>query len=105
MKKTKSILTEYGDICFYCGKPCNTEHHLLFGTARKYAEEDGIKFPICDNHHTQNEVKCRIHGNPMAEKLSKIAGQLAYEKQKVSEGYSVSESRKLFRKRYGESYL
>lgn len=50
MKKSKSILTKYDKNCFFCGKPCYTEHHLLFGSGmRNLAEEDGIKVPACDS--------------------------------------------------------
>lgn len=106
MKKTKSILTEYRDYCAFCGRPTTEEHHLIFGGAlRPLAEEDGIKLPVCDSCHTFNSLAQRIHDNPMAEKLSKIAGQLAFEKSKCAEGFTESESREMFRKRYGESYL
>jgi hypothetical protein len=47
----------------------------------------------------------RIHDNPMAEKMSKIIGQLAYEKRKVSEGMTEEQARESFRKRYSNSYL
>jgi hypothetical protein len=109
MRKTKSILINenYSSICAFCGKPLNnkTEHHLLFGKDRAYAEQDGIKLPACDNCHTMGKNTDKIHGNIMAEKLSRIAGQLAYEKQKVSEGFSCDEARESFRKRYGKSFL
>ena len=39
----------------------------------------------------------RIHGNPMAEKFSKMLGQAIWEKH-----YGTRED---FRKRYGKSYL
>lgn len=104
MKKTVSILTKYPRNCAFCGKPCDTEHHLLFGTGyRQLADEDGLKLPTCDDCHVIG--KNRIHDNPMAEKLSKICGQLAYEKQKCSEGFTPDEAREMFRKRYGRSFL
>lgn len=104
--KTKSIVTEYSRNCAICGRPCVTEHHLVFGGAlRKLAEEDGLKLPVCDYCHTQNAVSQRIHNNSVAERLSKIAGQLAYEKHAVAGGATEAESRELFRKRYGGSYL
>lgn len=109
MKKTRSILIEerYSQICAFCGKPLNnrTEHHLLFGKDRAYAEQDGIKLPVCDNCHTMGKGTERIHGNIMAEKLSRMMGQLAYEKMKVAEGCSLEEARESFRKRYGKSFL
>lgn len=90
----------------FCGKPCFSEHHLLFGTGiRPLAEQDGIKAPICEQCHTSGKVIERIHDNPMAEKLSKIAGQLAFEKRKCAEGFSEDDAREIFRKRYGRSYL
>lgn len=69
------------------------------------AEQDGIKVPICEQCHTSGKVIERIHDNPMAEKLSKIAGQLAFEKRKCAEGFSEDDAREIFRKRYGRSYL
>lgn len=102
----KSILTRYTEYCTFCGKPCYTDHHLVFGRGmRNLAEVDGLKVPACEQCHTSNSIGEKIHGNPMAEKFSKIAGQLAYEKRKVAEGYTEEEARELFRKRYGRSYL
>ena len=47
MKKMRSILIDerYSGICAFCGKALNnrTEHHLLFGKDRAYAEQDGFK--------------------------------------------------------------
>lgn len=102
----KSILTEYTQYCSFCGTPCYSEHHLLFGKGiRPLAEADGIKLPACGKCHTSGNIAERIHDNPMAEKLSKICGQLAWEKRKVSEGHTEEDARELFRKRYGRSYL
>ena len=47
----------------------------------------------------------KIHGNVMAEKMSKIIGQLAYEKKQVVEGRTEDEAREDFRERYGKSFL
>lgn len=94
----KSIVTEYKEICFFCGRTAESEHHLIFGTAgRELSEKDGLKVPICNNCHNMGEVKRRIHDNPMAEKLSKMLGQAIYEG-KIG-------TREEFRKRYGISYL
>lgn len=102
----ETILTTYTQYCAFCGRPTENEHHLLFGKGiRPLAEDDGIKLPICARCHTMGNVAERIHDNVMAEKLSKICGQLAWEKHKVSMGHTEAEARELFRCRYGRSYL
>lgn len=103
----KSILTKYTDNCMFCGKPTTIPHHFLFGKGiRGLAEEDGVKGPVCSNCHTLGwPVSSRIHDNPMAEKLSKMVGQLAWEKRKVASGMTEDDAREEFRKRYGVSYL
>lgn len=93
-----TIVTEYRDNCAFCGMPTGEEHHLIFGTSgRKLAEEDGLKLPCCTKCHTAGKISEKIHGNPMAEKMSKMLGQLAYE--------AHIGTREDFRKRYGVSYL
>jgi hypothetical protein len=102
----KSILTEYTDYCLFCGRPTTATHHLLFGRGiRPLADRDGLTIPICDDCHNMGDKLERIHDNPMAEKMSKIIGQLAYEKRKVSEGMTEEQARESFRKRYSNSYL
>ncbi len=122
---SKGIVTEYADICVFCGRPAECEHHLVFGTAgRDLSEKDGLKVPACNNCHNMGEKMVRVHGNPMAERMSKIIGQLAWEKeyalQKADEFARIIDSdrkkgdikqvvekggRETFRKRYGNSYL
>lgn len=98
MGKTTSIVTENERVCFFCGRPAECEHHLLFGNGtRKLAEQDGLKVPTCNNCHNMGQLPERIHDNSMAEKLSKILGQTVYEA-KIG-------SREEFRARYGKSYL
>lgn len=94
----KSIVTEYPDICFFCGKPAECEHHLIFGNGiRKLADEDGLTIPMCHKHHNMGSLTERIHGNSMAEYLSKALGQAVWEKH-----YGTRED---FIKRYGRNYL
>lgn len=118
----KSILTKYENICFFCGRTAEAEHHLIFGTAgRELSEKDGLKVPVCNNCHNMGEKLKRIHDNPMAERMSKIIGQLAWEKQWIlkdavhdhesleaeKEVQEIEDriARKEFMKRYGKSYL
>lgn len=98
-------ITEYADYCIFCGRPMTEQHHLLNGPDRKKADEDGLIVPLCSGCHTMNEPLRCLHRNPMAMKLSKMLGQMAYEKNKVAAGYSEEEAREMFRKRYGKSYF
>lgn len=102
----KSILTEYVHNCALCGRPTEAEHHLLFGKGiRNLAEVDGIKIPVCNNCHNMGAGRNQIHDNPAAEKLSKMLGQVTWEKQKIIEGHDPNIVREEFRKRYGKSFL
>lgn len=106
--KTDSVVTRYPGYCVLCGKPAQTEHHLLFGIGiRELAEEDGIKIPVCDDEHNMSGGIRQIHNNSVAEKLSKIAGQLAWEKEFYRKLYGNEDdpAREAFRQRYGKSYL
>ena len=35
MKKTRSIVTENEKACFFCGRPAECEHHLIFGSGSR----------------------------------------------------------------------
>lgn len=94
----KNVVTDYKDICYFCQAPRECWHHLIFGNGkREIADEDGLVIPMCNKHHNMGQVSERIHGNVMAEKLSKMLGQAIWEKH-----YG---DRKEFMKRYGRSYL
>lgn len=104
------IVTKHKEICFICGRKAEAEHHLIFGTAgRELSEKDGLKAPICNNCHNMGKILMRIHDNPMAERMSKIIGQLAWERKYILDRSGNQkldvESRERFRKRYGRSYL
>ena len=104
----KSVLTKYNGFCIFCGKPTQTEHHLLFGIGiTELAEEDGVKMRVCDVEHNMAGGTRQIHDNSIAEKLSKIAGQLAWEKEYYRSLYGNEDdpAREAFRERYGRSYL
>ena len=111
MKKSK--VTEYEQYSVFSGIPTSTRHHLLFGRGiRNLAEQDGIWIPVTDAEHNMSSKGTinQIHGNPAAEKLSKMAGQLAWERNYLIEKYGdfdelSHECRVAFLKRYGISYL
>lgn len=96
----KGIVTNYMDNCLLCGVPTQDVHHCVYGRAeRRLSDEDGLVIPLCRGCHDT------IHKNGVAGKLSKIIGQLAFEKAQVGAGASIENSRELFRRRYGRSYL
>ena len=119
MKKSK--VTDYEQYSVFSGTPTSTRHHLLFGRGiRDLADKDGIWIPVTDAEHNMSSKGTinQIHGNPAAEKLSKIAGQLAWERawlisqaalpfESEDEAYDrlSRECRESFRKRYGQSFL
>ena len=111
MKKSK--VTEYEQYSVFSGTPTSTRHHLLFGNGiRNLAEQDGIWIPVTDAEHNMSSKGTinQIHNNPAAEKLSKIAGQLAWERNYLIDKYGdfdllSLECREAFRKRYHESHL
>lgn len=103
----KSIVTEYGDISVFSARHKEATHHLIWGSLRHLADQDGLVVPITNDEHNMGEIKQRIHDNPMAEKLSKMLGQVAFEKEYYRKkcGEKGDPAREAFRKRYGKSYL
>ena len=102
----RSILTEYQYECAICGRPAECEHHLVFGNGlRPLADKDGLKIPMCNNCHNMGGGKNQLHETPIAERLSKIAGQLAFENERIIEGCDPQSARDEFRRRYSGSYL
>lgn len=115
----KSIATKYKEICFFCGRQAECEHHLIFGTAgRELSEKDGLKVPACNDCHNMGRADRKIHGNIMAERMSKMLGQALWEREWIlkdlvidpNDGECAKElesgmAREAFRKRYGRSYL
>lgn len=105
----KSIVTEYTNISAFSQNPRECDHHLIFGSGlRKLADEDGLTIPLTNKEHNLGNDTAKIHGNQAAEKLSKMVGQLAYEKEFYKKALGAGEedpAREAFRKRYGISYL
>lgn len=116
----KSIVTEYEQYSAFSGHPSEAIHHLIYGRGgalRKLADEDGLTIGLLHSEHNMSSHGTihQIHGNPAAEHLSKMAGQLAWEKNFYRKAYNNIVSgeeedtddvaREAFRKRYGESFL
>jgi hypothetical protein len=110
----KSIITEYEDISAFSGAPAECTHHCIFGRGlRELAEEDGLTIPLTNAEHNMNPLgqRWQIHENAPAEALSRMVGQLAWEKHYIAEKRELpfegieAEAREAFRNRYGISYL
>lgn len=105
----KSIVTEYTNISAFSQNRRECDHHLIYGSGlRKLADEDGLTIPLTNREHNLGNDTEKIHGNQAAEKLSKMLGQLAYEKEFYKKALGAGEedpAREAFRKRYGISYL
>jgi len=101
-------------ICELCGNLAECEHHLIFGySMRKLADEDHISLMLCNNcHNLAKHSEDRIHGNSTAEKLSKMLGQMMWEKKYIEEAFEMAtgetiakEARSEFMNRYGRSWI
>lgn len=97
----KSNVTECINNCIVCGGFMVEEfHHLVYGVSnRRLSDEDGLIIPICRSCHDS------IHRNSVSGNLSKMFGQAIFERNECAKGSSIEDARKLFRKRYGRSYL
>lgn len=99
--------------CEMCGQLAECEHHLIFGRGyRELANADHLTIAMCNKCHNLGNISERIHGNPMAEKLSKKLGQLMWEKRYIEEAYEMatgetisSEANREFMNRYGRSWI
>lgn len=110
----KNIVTEYTELSAFSASPSECDHHLIFGSGlRKLADEDGLILPLTNREHNTGPINERIHENAAAEKLSKMVGQLAYEKEYYRSALEALKetdndsdpAREAFRERYGISYL
>lgn len=91
------MITNYTELCIFCYQPKQDTHHLVFGRAnRKLSDADGLTVPVCRECHEL------LHKH---DKISKVIGQLAYERDRCAEGYGVGAARESFRQRYGKSYI
>lgn len=93
------MITKYDKNCVICGCPTTDFHHTIFGALRHIADKHNLVIPMCRICHTE------LHGNTVACELSRIVGQLAYEKHKVAEGLTEDEAREAFLHEFGRSYL
>jgi hypothetical protein len=121
---SKSIITRYEDYSIFSGTPRECIHHCIFGNGlRQLADTDGVWIPLLNREHNASSKGTiyQIHGNPAAEKFSKMLGQTAWESQYLAykleqaaiDGSLIEKTadewrdkaREEFRKRYGQSWL
>lgn len=122
---SKSIITKYEQYSVFSGSPATCQHHLIYGkygSLRTKADKAGLWIPLTDSEHNMSSTGTinQIHDNPAAEKLSKILGEVAWERQYLAkklanvnkEGLDeksiedwIDESRGAFRKEFGENFI
>ena len=95
------MITNYKEFCIICGRPTEETHHLCFGRGiRQLADEDELTAPMCHICHAE------LHNNTIANELSKVCGQLLFEKNLIEKEHVTSDqARARFLKRYDRSYL
>lgn len=94
------MITDFEELCVICNKPAVDTHHCINGTAnRRIADKADLTIPLCRQCHDD------IHRNNKMLVMTKIIGQLAYEKQKVYEGMLPAEARIDFTELFGRSWL
>lgn len=107
--KKKSIVTSYMSISAISGEPAENVHHLIFGKGlRKLADEDGLTIPVTAWEHTVGPITQRIHDNSMAESLSRMLGEIAWEKEfyrRQCTKDTEDPARDAFRRRYGKNFV
>lgn len=107
----RSVLTEYEEYSVFSGREAECTHHLIFGKGlRELSEKYGLKIPLTNSEHNMGQKAVdQIHENPAAEKLSKMLGQIAFEKEfyKLKAGVKsgTDPAREEFIKIFGKSYL
>ena len=99
----ESIVTDDMKHCIISGSPDVAIHHLMYGSCRKLADEDGLTVPLSPVLHNMGNNS--VHLNPIIAAWSRICGQLAWEKHAVAGGMTECDARKAFRDRYGKSFL
>lgn len=100
------MITKFDELCIICNKKATDVHHLIPGTSgRRLCDSDGLTVPLCRECHDQ------IHRNDKMLVMSKIIGQLAYERDFLITKYELpfddlsTECRAAFMERYSKGYI
>lgn len=100
----KYPITDDMNHCLICASDNIHIHHAIAGNAnRAKSTKFNLVMPLCPKHHNMSNNS--VHLNPDMGVMSKIIGQLAFEKRKCAEGMTEDEARQEFRNQFGKSYL
>lgn len=73
-RERTSLFTDDLEHCYFCGKPKDNLHEVIFGKNRKNSMEYGLVLPLCYDHH-----KLMHSSTPLIEEYKK-RGQALFEK-------------------------
>lgn len=102
-----TILTKYQGVSPVSHTIADVSYTLIRSNEEK-ARQDGLTLPLQKRELDGSKTGrvWQIDGNPMAQSLARMLGQLAWEKREIAEtGCSEAEARERFEKRYGETFL
>ena len=107
----RSVVTRYEDYSVFSGSPAECVHHLCFGSGmRDLSEKFGLWIPCLHTEHNMSPKGLinQIHANPRAEDLSKMLGEIAFEKEYYRRQCVSDDSdpaRDEFMKIFGRAYI
>ena len=108
MELPESILTKYRGVSPISHNPADYSYILIQNNGNEEkAKEDRLFLPLKKTEYNGSNTGrvWQIYGNPMAEKLATILGQIVWEKHTIAEtGCTEEEARKRFRERYGTDF-
>jgi len=95
------------DVCEICGAPYAAFHEIFFGTAnRQKSIKWGMQKRLCCFHHNdQSNRASNPHYNKRVDQNLREEYQERFEAQRVCEGMTASDARKLFMAEFGRNYL
>ena len=92
-------------VCAVCGTTQDLHHHEVFyGTAnRKISIANGFQEYLCGYHHNLSNEG--VHFNHDLDRRFKEKHQMIFEGEKILQGYTEKEARKMFMVLVGKSYI
>lgn len=77
----KSIITDDLENCYFCGKPRENIHHIIFGSGRRVeiSDRNGFIVPLCNRCHNMSDEA--VHFDHVKDVLLRRICQLYYEKE------------------------